>query len=108
MKDLQIELAILLMWAALLKDTTSLNCTSGITPLPHLSKVPIQEESKDGWKEEEEEKEEGMEEEENDYDDEDNEKKRALCHTKNTIYPSFSLYGLQLIIFWMQMSKLVY
>lgn len=44
----------------------------------------------------------------NDYYDEDNEKKRALSHTKNTIYPSFSLYGLQLIIFWMQMSKLVY
>lgn len=79
MKDLQIELAI--------------------TPLPHLSKVPIQEESKDGLKEEEEEKEEGKKEEREDDDDEDNEKKRALCHTQNTICPSFSLYGLQIIIF---------
>lgn len=51
--------------------------------------------------EEEEEKEEGKEEQEEENDDEDDEKKRALCHTQSTLCPSFSLCGLQHIIFWM-------
>lgn len=52
--------------------------------------------------EEEDKKEEGKEEQEEENDDEDDEKKRALCHTQSTLCPSFSLGGLQLIIFWMQ------
>lgn len=52
-----------LPWSEGFTDRTShFDFISRITPLPHLSKVPIQEESKDGLKEEEEEKEEGKEE----------------------------------------------